>query len=271
MNRKKLLCSMALGAILVSCNQITDFERFVEKEQAQQGQGLLSLSLYGGTDFTTRALQESSYKNVDNYTVIVVDKDGLEMMNCKGSEVASRMPLTMSIGSYAIRAFYGTELPASRDAFYVYGEQKGSIKADQQENVNLVCTPTCGRITVNFDDVMSTYYSDYNVTFAGTQALGTETISWLKDDSEPWYVKLKEGGEKISFTITVTPKEEYINNEQQGNTKTGTFTLGRNKGYKMNISANYTSTDIGGIEINVTIDESTNDKPVDIEVPIEWT
>ena len=270
----KLGAVLLLGTMLGACTQISDFENPVEKEQGQeqeQGQGMLSLSLYGGASFTTRALQESSYKNVDNYTVIVVDKDGVEKMNCKGSEVPSKMPLTMSIGSYEIKAFYGTEHSASRDAFYVYGEVKGSIKADQEENVNVVCAPTCGRIEVNFDDVMSTYYSDYYVAFTGTQALGAETISWLKDDSEPWYVKLNEGGERISFTITVTPKEEYLNNELQGDTKTGTFTLDRNKGYKMNVSANYTPTDIGGIELNVTIDESTNDKPVDIEVPIEWT
>ena len=270
----KLGAVLVLGTMLGACTQITDFDSPVEKEQEQQlanGQGLLSLSLYGSADFTTRALQESSYTNTSNYTVIVTDKDGVEKMNCKGSEVASYMPLTMSLGSYEIKAFYGTEAAASRDAFYVYGEVKGSIKADEDENVNVVCTPTCGRIAVNFDDAMSTYYSDYCVTFTGTQALGTEKISWLKNDSEPWYVKLNEGGERISFTITTTPKDEYLNNAQQGDTKTGTFMLDRNKGYKMNISANYTPTDIGGIEINVTIDESTNDKPVDIEVPIEWT
>ena len=81
---------------------------------------------------------------------------------------------------------------------------------------------------------------------------------------------LKEGGETVSFTISVTPKEEYVNNQQQGTTKTGTFKLDRNKGYKMNISANYTPTAVGKVDISITIDESTNDKPVDIEVPIEW-
>lgn len=262
---------LIIGTMLGACTQITDFENPTEKEQELgQGQGMLSLSLYGGADFTTRALQESSYKNTDNYTVIVTDKDGVEKMNCKGSEVASQMPLTMSIGSYEIKAFYGTEHSASRDAFYVYGEQKGSIKADQEESVNVVCTPTCGRIAVNFDEAMPTFYSDYYVTFSGTEALGAETISWLKGDSEPWYVKINERGERISFTITTVVKEEYLNNVQQGDTKTGTFTLERNKGYKMNISVNYTPTDLGGIEINVTIDESTNDKPVDIEVPIDW-
>jgi hypothetical protein len=93
----------------------------------------------------------------------------------------------------------------------------------------------------------------------------------MKNDSEPWYVKLNEGGERITFTITTTPKDEYINNAQQGDTKTGTFTLDRNKGYKMNISANYTPTNLGNLSIKITVDESTNDIPVDIEIPIEWT
>lgn len=270
-----MLSALIFGTLLGSCSQIPDFDQptnLPNQRGTTSGEGKLTLALNAQANFAqTRSLSESTYKNTDNYTVIVTDKDGVEKMNCKGSEVASKMPLTLNIGSYEVRAFYGTEHPASRNEFFVSGEVRGSIKADQEESVNVVCTPTCGRIAVNFDDTMSEFYSDYFVTFTGTQALGTETIAWLKNDSEPWYVKLNEGGERISFTITTTPKEEFVNNVQQGDTKTGTFTLNRNKGYKMNISANYTPTNIGSISINITIDESTNDIPVDIEVPIEWT
>ena len=275
MKRKGIMLStIILGTMIGACSQISDFEQPGNQQETTEGsgKGLLTLNLRANGDFApTRSLSESDYKNTDNYTVIVKDKDGVEKINCKGSDIASYMPLTMTLGSYEVMAFYGTEAAASRDAFYVYGEVKGTIKADEDENVNVVCTPTCGRIAVNFDDEMSTYYNDYHVTFTGTQALGAETISWLKNDSEPWYVKLNEGGERISFTISTTPKDEYLNNEQQGDTKSGTFKLERNKSYKMNISANYTPTEIGGVNITITIDESTNDIPVDIEIPIEWT
>jgi hypothetical protein len=117
---------------------------------------------------------------------------------------------------------------------------------------------------------MSKYYSDYNVTFSGTEAMGEESIVWAKNDTEPWYVKLNEAGETISFAITATPKDEYVNNEQQGNVKTGTFTLHRNKAYKMNISPVYTPTGSGDLSIEVTIDDTTEDKEVDIEVPVTW-
>lgn len=269
MKRKKEVLGLLLmlGVSLSSCNRVAD----LEYPQVEEGQGLLSLTLGTTADFATRAVTEADYVSTDNYTVVVTDKDGVEKMNCSGSEVADNMPLFLSVGSYTVKAFYGKEHPASRDEFYVFGETCGTIKADQQEPVEVMCTPTCGRITVNFDKSMADYYSSYDVKFSGTKALEGKTIDWKKNDTEPWYVLLDEGGETISFTITTTPKDEFVNNLQQGNTKKGTFELKRNKAYKMNISANYTPTIFGDLDITITIDDSTNDIPVDIEVPIEWT
>lgn len=260
------------GAFLVlafaSCSQDP-----VEDSGMNNKQGMLMLNLKGKTNFVqTRAVNESDYNNVDNYTVVVTDKDGNERLNCKGSEVAYKMPLTMAIGGYTIKAFYGTESAASRNEFYVEGVKTGTIKADQKENIEVVCTPTCGRIIVNFSNDMATYFRDYHVSFSGTRALGSETLQWLKDDIEPWYVKLDNGGETVSFTITTVTKDEYVNggNSDKTATKTGTFRLERNKGYKMSINPAYTPTGGGSVGIEITIDESTNDKPIDIEVPIDW-
>lgn len=273
MKTLKWMTGMVLGTglLLVSCTS-TDEEL---NQPSETGQGQLTLKLSSGTTFAvdaTRAVNEANYKNVDNYTVIVTDKDGVEKLNCKGYEVASKMPLTMSIGSYTVKAFYGTESPASRDDFYVLGVEQGSIKANQAKGVTVLCTPTCGRVKVAFDEKMATYFDNYEVSFAGTEALGTNTISWLKDDTEPWYVQLNEGGETLTFTVTTTTKDDFLNsdNKQKVSTKSGSFTLSRNHAYKLNIKPNYTPTAMGDIEIDITIDETTNDKPVDIEVPIEW-
>lgn len=271
MKRKKLMLGtmLMLGAMLLgSC---IEHSEFLDQTDPEQGKLSLTLNVDAGFEKVTRAVNESSYTNVDNYIVVVTDKDGVEKMNCKGHEVASKMPLTLNLGSYHVQAFCGTEKAYSREEIYVYGEAYGTLLAYEEETVEVVCTPTCGRISVNFDGSMAEFYNDYSVTFSGTEAMGAENISWLKGDKEPWYVKLNEGGETISFAITTKAKDEYVNNELQGDVKTGTFKLYRNKAYKMNISANYTPTNIGEIKITITIDESTSDKPVDIEVPIEWT
>lgn len=260
------------GAFMVlafaSCSQDS-----VEDPGISNKQGMLTLNLKGKTNFVqTRAVNESQYNNVASYTVVVTDRNGEEKLNCKGNEINNNMPLTLPIGSYSIKAFYGKESAASRDEFYVEGVKTGTIKADQKENIEVVCTPTCGRIIVNFDKEMGTYFSDYHVSFSGTKALGSETLQWLKDDIEPWYVKLDKGGETVSFTITTVAKDEYVNggNSDKTATKTGTFRLERNKGYKMSINPAYTPTGGGSVGIEITIDESTNDKPIDIEVPIDW-
>lgn len=256
-----------VGLSLASCDQDPELAILPES-----GYGQLSLTLGAEANFVqTRAVTENTYKDVNNYTVVVMDKDGNERIKCKGSEITSKMPLTLPIGGYTVEAYYGKEQPASRDFFYVFGKAEGSIKANKTEDVTLTCTPTCGRITVNFNSEMSEYFSNYNVKFFGTEALGDGNFSWEMADKEPWYVKLAEAGEEIGFTITTTTKEEYIHdNKESVSVKTGTFKLMRNKAYKMNVNVRYNPTETGDVSIEITIDESTNDKTVDIEVPVDW-
>lgn len=276
---KKTRCmlgvALSFGVLFVSCNQNLGIE-----DQLGSEQGRLNVTLKSGTEVFvgTRALNESSYANSDNYIVIITNKDGQEVVNCSGSELASYMPLTMPIGSYTVKAFYGEELAASRDRFYVYGEEMGSIKAEQEEPVELTCSPTCGKIVVNFSEDMSTYYNDYNVTFSGTKAITDHElkynspgfVKWKKDDKDPWYVKLEPNGENVNFELVVTTKDEYINieNNNQVLTKKGTFSLARNKAYRMNVTPSYTAK--GELDFDIKIDESTIDKEYDIEVPVDW-
>lgn len=236
---------------------------------SKTGQGQLVLKLSSGAEFheDTRTVNLDTYKNTDNYTVKVYDKDGVEKLNCKGSELVQNLPLTLTIGSYKVVASYGTEHNASRDEFYVEGTAAGTVKAGNQNDPAIVtCTPTCGRISVNFETEMADYFSDYNVQFKGTNALGTNAIAWMKSDTEPWYVKLEENGETITFTINATAKEEYSSN----GTWSGTFILQRNKAYKVNVKPSPVAPGTGNIDLEISIDQTTNDIEKDIEVPVTW-
>lgn len=231
--------------------------------------GQLTLSLSSGTKFTeeTRAVNENSYKNTGNYTVVITDKNGNQKLDCKGSEVASKMPLTLSIKeTYTVKAFYGKEHDASRDEFYVEDVASVNVSPEQDTKITLNCTPTCGRIKVNFRSDMSSYFSDYKVEFTGTNALGRESITWLKNDTEPWYVKLNEEEEEISFTITTVVNDQY----NGGGAQSGTFKLKRNAAYRMDVNPSYVEPGTGNIGLDITINEETIDKPVDIEVPVTW-
>lgn len=266
MKTKKWIAGVVLcaGFALAACTSDEGLNAPAETEQGQ-----LVLNLSSGTNFSeeTRAVNEDSYKNLSNYNVVVTDKDGIEKLSCKGSELEHNMPLTLTIGSYSVKAYYGKEHNASRDEFYVEGTAGGTVKSgNKNEPVTVICTPTCGRVKVAFADAMETYFSDYKVEFGGTKALGGQTFLWEKGDTDPWYIKLDEHGENISFTITATAKTDYESQE----TWKGSFPLQRNKAYKMTVKPGYVAPDTGIIDLEITIDESTNDIEKDIEVPVTW-
>lgn len=278
--KKTFLYMLMLSSIglTTSClSEVKDLEPNDGNNTTEQ-KGQLVLNLSASTDFApqTRALNEANYRNTDNYTVQLINAaSGNVMFECLGSEVASNLPKTLEIGSYEVKAFYGTESAASRSDFRVEGSTTFQIQANDTKTVNVSCLPTCGRVKVNFDDEMATYYSDYNVSFGGTSALGTNTFAWAKADTDPWYVAVNNTGETINYTISVTAKEEYAHVDGNGvkqtaGTATGSFQLKRNAGYKLNVKPQYTPTTEGGIKVVITIDESTNDRPVTIEVPLTW-
>ena len=37
-----------------------------------------------------------------------------------------------------------------------------------------------------------------------------KTITWSENDAEPWYVKVKDGGESVKCTVVAKLKEEYV-------------------------------------------------------------
>ena len=273
-----LMCS-TVGLTTSCLSEVKDLEPQGSNDATGQ-KGQLVLNLSASTDFApqTRALNEANYRNTANYTVQLINSaSGNVMFECLGSEVASNLPKTLDIGSYEVKAFYGTESAASRNDFRVEGSASFQILANDEKTVDVACLPTCGRVKVNFSDEMATYYDDYSVSFTGTTKLGDNTFAWNKTDNDPWYVAVNNSasGETISYTISVTAKEDYAHVDGNGvkqtsGTATGSFQLKRNAGYKLNVKPEYAPITEGGIKVVVTIDESTNDRPITIEVPLTW-
>lgn len=274
MKKNQLIFCMGLSAIalLASCNE-REFD--LKPSEGSKEQGTLVLNLNASTDFdqSTRALNEADYRNTQNYDVRVINAANENViLECKASQLSANLPKNVEIGSYRIEASYGTEKDASRNEFFMFGDVVAQVKSNEEKNVTVNCTPTCGKISVAFDPTMATYYSDYNVTFGGTQKLGKNTISWSKTDTEPWYLALGKSAETVTYTLTMTTKDDYLPQGSTSNTGvvTGSFSLERNKAHKLTISPNYIPTTEGGMKLTITIDDSTNDKEITWEVPVTW-
>lgn len=276
MKQKQLIFCMGLSAIalLTSCNE-REFE-FPSEGSKETEKGTLVLNLNASTNFDqTRAVDEDDYGNVQNYNVKVLTSDGKEKLSCKGSELSSKLPLTLGIGSYTVEASYGQERTKSRDEFYMYGKDVVTVKSNAQETVNVECTPTCGKVSVTFDDEMAELFTEYYVSFDLTTTKGKETFDWAKVDKDPWYIYLDKGDNTINYTIHLTAKDDYlaeIGNEKVNTGKvTGSFSLQRNEGHNLDIRPNYIPSTGGGMKLTITIDGGTNNHPITWEVPSSWT
>ena len=275
MKKKHLFLCMGVSAmaLFTSCSE----HNFDLDSSAgnQTGKIVLNLSANASFDEETRALSEADYRNTRNYTVqLLQGTNVLQTWQGPQNDLELERPIG-SNNSYTIKAFYGTEEAASRNTFRVEGSTSFILNPDDEKVVDVNCTPTCGKILVNFDANMATYYDDYSTEFTGTEALGSKKLSWSKSDNEPWYVLLKESGEEISYTISLKVKEEYVHVDKNGNNSTtatasGKFTLKRNEAYKLTVKPHYTSNENGTFTLSITVDETTNDRVVSIEVPVEW-
>ena len=85
-----------------------------------------------------------------------------------------------------------------------------------------------------------------------------------KDMTDPVYLKVNEKGEKAKVSFTLTKEDgtsTSINKE---------YTLERNKALTITLKPVVESTGSGQLGIQIEIDGSTNDIPVDIEIPSDW-
>ena len=270
-----LMCS-AIGLTTSCLSETKDLEPRSVPEEKETGRLVLDLNADANFNFETRAVDENTYKNTDNYTVNITDNKGNSKFSGTFATLQSRLPLELDLGSYSISAEYGNEYAASRDGFKVVGSNTFTIQAAKTVECNVACTPTAGKVLVEFDASMATYCDTYSVDFSGTAALGTSIAHWGKEDTAPFYLAINENenGETVNYTIHITAKTDYAGldggNKVTNATATGSFQLERNKAKKLTIRPNYTPTTDGGLKIEVTIDESTNDKPITIEVPVTW-
>lgn len=250
---KSFLGCGVLALMLAACGSS-------EETEITSGTGSVRLSLNADAAFT-RAVDESAYQNTGNYTVQILDMNGSPAVE---EFLYSEMPeqITLDNGSYTLKAFYGEEKAASRDAFRVEGSQSFQVQGEPV-SVEVTCRPTCGKVQVKFDATMPEYFSDYYVTYT-TAALteASETAVWAKDDVEPWYLAVDQAGEEVKAVITVT----RLSDSKQA-TVEKSYTLLPNRSWTLNIAPNVNNGELG---ISIEVDETTNDHEVDIEVPSDW-
>ena len=254
--------SLTFGGLLTSCVM-------EEETLTKSGEATVRIELNADAAFGpgTKAVNESDYTNKNNYTVQIL-KDG-EVYKNHSYNYANRPDfITLPIASYKLKAFYGTDTLYSRTGFYVEGTKTFSVTGEEGVmNVSVDCEPVAGKLIAQFDSLMTTYFSDYKVVYT-TSSITGEQVTWAKEDTDPWYIKVPKGGEMATAKIILTPKAEF-DSKQTKKEVNKVYTLAPNKAWTLQIAPNYTATN-GKLGISITIDETTNDHEIDIVVPSDW-
>lgn len=279
MKQNQLILCMGLSAMSLFSSCMSEERDIDLSPQIESKTGKIVLSFNADASFNeqTRALDEAEWRNLSNYTVQLL-QGGQEVQHWTGNPGTVNIERTISDNydenTYEVRAFYGTEEPASRSTFLVEGAKSFNLSTNDNKTINVSCTPTCGKLVVVFDRKMADYYKNYSVSYTGIKAMNGSSINWAKDDFEPWYVKLDSRGEEITYTITVEAKDEYahLNGEtkQTTGTVTNTFNLQRNYLHKLTVVPRYEANEHGELQLSIVIDEATNDIRKTFTVPVSW-
>ena len=248
----KMLLYVLSGVLLYSCSSDETELQFSE------GTGYVSLNLNTNIGFQSRAVNESDYQNLSNYTVQIL-KDGNSLHKWDYNDIPEFTELANN--TYTMLAICGDSTKAVyTDDLCVLGSKSFTVKNDSV-NVNVTCKPNSARINIEFDKKMDEYFSDYEVRIK-TAAQGGSTYIWDNTTAGPVYFKVKQN-EVVTLTIKLTPKSGVeADTEIQK-----TYTLSPADAMKMTLAPVIGS---GSLSITITIDETVIEHPVDIEVPSEW-
>ena len=251
---KTCLCALAVG-VLAGCSAEED------NLQLADGMGAVKLSLNADTGFetTTKAVDESSYRNADLYTVQILQDESV-IQTYTGATIPDGL-IELTNGSYTVKAFYGEDKAVSTTSMYVEGTEDFDINSRQVETVVVSCAPVCAKVNLVFDPELEKHFTNWD-TYFKTEAIGEETYIHPKSNTDPIYLKVnKEELVSVSFHLT--------NSESKTTTIDKTYTMNPNEALTLTIKPVAVST-TGDLTISITIDGSTNDKPVDIIIPSDW-
>ena len=246
-----LLCALG-GWMLTACSSEED------SLQIPEGKGYVKLNLTTNTGFQTKAMDESFYENRGNYTVQILDDEGSIVKNWKYTEIPEDL-IELANGSYVLKAFCGEDKNASTTSMYVEGTSNFDIDGDQKE-VSVTCAPVCARVTI-VGEGMDEQFSDWSAMI-GTKAQGSGSFYQYPKDGDPVYLKV-EKGESISVNFTFTPKSG-----SKTTTASKNYTVNPNEALKITLKP--AASENGNLGITITIDGSTNDETINIEIPADW-
>ncbi|WP_455592132.1 DUF4493 domain-containing protein [Bacteroides sp.] len=263
MKRLFLIVGMVILILgIASCDSSNDV--------LSHGVGTLSVGLSATPSFSskTRAINEDEYRNADNYTVEIQEVGGDMLYN----DLYRNMPMSFDVEAgktYTVKAFYGENVDAGFDKLYMEGNQQFTISNGEQKNLVLSCRPANVKVTVEYTDDFLKYYSDCTVSLQTSHIVVPFVMNMNADANKEAYLKADATGETITILVDGF-KDKSGNLVDMGGALTTTKNVTPKTHVTITVGPEVITVGTGEASFDVSVDTSTEDKDINIEIPEEY-
>ena len=212
------------GAIVTSCAMKDELTG--KSEHYSYGDLVLNVSNNAKTDVDTRT--ESEYNgnkpgvfpaeetNINNYTLFVYDKDGVEQESGLISELGTNgvVSLTLSEGEYTIKAYNydGSDVNVSERPYFM-GSNTMSIKAGTTTDADIKCKLQNIEVAFSLDQSFKDKFKD-DYTFTVDNGDGVSVIINKDNVDKKYYLKVPQDKSVLNVSVKATTVATELTEEQ---------------------------------------------------------
>lgn len=194
---KKFLYSVI---VLLSISSCSNNEHTGSEGSSNVRLDIVTNPSYATTNRQTRAggsTDVARYENSDNYAVKIYSDTKIAYEG-----LAKDMPIEMemSLGSYTMQAWLGTDVNAAFDSLYVYGESLFEVTPGVSTEAQVSCIPANVRVNVSYDKTLESYYSDPRISFT-TSNQTTPFDFAVADSTKDLYFKANKLDDKMLISL----------------------------------------------------------------------
>lgn len=235
----------------------------------EKGKVMVDLSSdvsYPAKGAKTKALDLTSYADVNNYTVEILNEGGSVIQ----SKLYGEMDLVQDItpGTYTIKAFYGENVPGGFDKLYVEGSQLFTVSSGDTKKVTFVCTPANAKVKIVYSEDFFNFYSDCTVGLK-TKHLTSPFEMAKEDKDKDLFLKTDASGETL--TVTFDLKDLKGISIIPENFEAQTVQVNPRDFLTITIKPKLTEIEGGKISgITVTVDDGLKEEIIDVLIPDDF-
>lgn len=236
-----------------------------EQKRSNSATGKLAIQLAASSDvINTTTRTEDSGENegenteeddlvpdVGDFTIALMDGNVVKTSWDKFSEYPKYAVLP--VGAYVLKAYYGNSDEEGFESPYYEGTHEITVEDDATVDAYITCYLTNVKVSVEYTDAFKKYFSDYSTT---VQSVGGKSINFAKDEVRAAYVKPGD--------LTI-----YANVKKQNGQSAKLNILDIEDAKSREFYRFKLDVDAGSSTLKISFDNTTVDKPVEINISDE--